>query len=347
MSNKRLFFGILFCFAFQISFGQYANKKVRTKHDEYTDSLKQVEYDYIFPVFGQKAYKKGFDIPYPVGGMLNYSYMKQGIVIDKIKLGVEADRGVVSPTEVEFLEFGDNTVETQSFVFRPDVWVFPFLNVYGLVGGGTSHTEIFLTSPVTFNAVVDQKGTTMGFGGVLAGGVGPIWGVFDSNLSWTKTDLLADPVRVAVSDFRIGTTLTFKSRPDRNFGVWVGALSINLATSTVGSIKISELLPEETKERATEISDNFDVWLEDQRTGIQKKVKDSQLDEFFDAIGRFGEGGTDTTINYSLSKSVKQRWNGLFGFQYQHNKMWQFRSEFGVVGNRRSLLLSLNYRFLL
>jgi len=46
---------------------QFATLKVSKKEQTYTDSLKQVNYDYIFPILGQKTYKEGFDIPYPIG----------------------------------------------------------------------------------------------------------------------------------------------------------------------------------------------------------------------------------------------------------------------------------------
>ena len=52
-------------------------------------------------------------------------------------------------------------------------------------------------------------------------------------------------------------------------------------------------------------------------------------------------------IRYGLKKSVQQKWNGIIGAQYQPNKNWMFRTEAGIVGNRKSLLLSVNYRFLL
>jgi len=38
---------------------------------------------------------------------------------------------------------------------------------------------------------------------------------------------------------------------------------------------------------------------------------------------------------------------GIIGIQYQMNKRWMLRSEGGIIGDRKSLLLSLNYRFLL
>ena len=64
-------------------------KKVKSKHQQYTDSLKNVKYDYIFPIWGQGAYKKGFDIPYPIGIMGNYMWMDQGIDITNLQLGLE------------------------------------------------------------------------------------------------------------------------------------------------------------------------------------------------------------------------------------------------------------------
>ena len=40
---------------------QYASSEISKKQQAYIDSLKQVEYNYIFPIRGQKAYKHGFD----------------------------------------------------------------------------------------------------------------------------------------------------------------------------------------------------------------------------------------------------------------------------------------------
>ena len=40
---------------------QYASTRIKDKYEAYTDSLKQVEYNYLFPIWGQKAYEKGFE----------------------------------------------------------------------------------------------------------------------------------------------------------------------------------------------------------------------------------------------------------------------------------------------
>ncbi len=54
----------------------------------------------------------------------------------------------------------------------------------------------------------------------------------------------------------------------------------------------------------------------------------------------------ESIVQYGMDKQVKQHWNGLIGLQYQINKNWQLRTEGGVIGDRKSFLLSLNYRIL-
>lgn len=51
-------------------------------------------------------------------------------------------------------------------------------------------------------------------------------------------------------------------------------------------------------------------------------------------------------ISYGMEKQTKELWNGIIGLQYQLNKKWQFRTEAGIIGDRKSILASINYRFL-
>ena len=105
MIRNILFYVVLVCFFTQQINAQYASTKVKEKHDAYTDSLKQVKYDNVFPIFGQKAYQKGFDIPYPTGVMVNYMYIKQGIIVDNLRLGLLTDEVDIPLTDVDFIAF--------------------------------------------------------------------------------------------------------------------------------------------------------------------------------------------------------------------------------------------------
>jgi len=328
---------------------QYATTKVRSKYQSYTDSLKQVKYDNVLPIWGQKAYKKGFDIPYPTGAMINFVWVRQGLLIDNISLGLKTDDIDIPLTEVDFIEFGNNYSEASTLLFRPDIWVFPFLNIYGLFGLGSSRTEVNLTVPTDLQSVVDQRLKTYGFGATAAGGIGPVWLAVDGNLTWSKPELLDDPVKVTTFGVRVGHNFVSKNKPYRNFGVWIGAMKVTLGSETVGAIQLKDALPPEVFERAQEIEANYFAWLNslNPNNPIDARKIEIANEVLTPIFERIGAADGEAIIRYGLDKNVKEPWNGLIGAQYQLNKNWMFRAEGGVIGDRKSLLLSVNWRFLL
>ncbi len=334
---------VLLFFCFSIAKAQYTTKKVKTKHQAYTDSLKAVEYDRVLPIWGAGAYKQGFDIPYPLGVMANYIWMTQGITIDNMQLGLKTDTREFPLTDVDFIEFGENTNTSYSMNIRPDIWVLPFLNVYGLFGAGRTTTEVNLVAPVKMTSVVEQSIKTAGFGVMGAGGIGPVWISVDANFTWNKPELLEDPTQVNVLGMRIGHSFVFKERPDRNINVWVGGMRVHMATETRGSITLKDALPQETWDRKDEIVAGYYDWYENEATTKQKIIADQSLTPI---VERIDARDGDAVIAYGMDKQTKQLWNGIVGGQYQMNKAWQLRTEFGIIGDRQSYLVSLNYRFL-
>ena len=345
MKSKFIILALLglFLFSYQTQ-AQYVSTKIKTKHQEYTDSLKQVEYNYIFPILGQGAYKKGFDIPYPAGAMANYMWMDQGLLIDNLQLGLKTDDRDIPLTEVDFVDFGKNTNTSYTVNVRPDLWVLPFLNVYGIFGYGESHTEVNLLAPVELKSVVDQSIRTAGFGIMGAGGIGPVWISVDANWTWNKPELLDKAVRVNVLGIRFGHTFVFENKPESNIAVWAGAMSVKMGADTKGEIKLKDALPDETWDRRDEIVTDYWDWYNNEAGAGQKVIADEILTPIVD---RLEAADGDSIIRYGIDKQVKERWNGLIGVQYQYNKHWMLRSEGGVIGDRKSFLISLNYRFLL
>jgi hypothetical protein len=65
--------------------------------------VKQVEYNYLFPILGQKTYRAGFDIPYPIGIMGNYLWMDQSLVFGNMQLGLLTDNVDIPLTDVDEL----------------------------------------------------------------------------------------------------------------------------------------------------------------------------------------------------------------------------------------------------
>lgn len=328
---------------------QFATRKVKSTQDVYTDSLKKVEYNHVFPIFGKRVYKKGFDIPYPAGVMANYMWLRQGILINDLQLGFKNANQDIPLTPVDFIEFGDNLNQSWTVNVRPDLWVFPFLNVYGIFGYGNSHTEVNLVSPIELNSVVDQGITTYGVGVLLAFGIGPIWLSADANFTWNKPELLDKSVPVYVTGIRAGHTFVFKNRPYRNIGIWIGAMYASMGAETVGEVSLADAIPQETWDRRDEIVNNYWDWYGSLNPNNPlDKVKIEKADEVLTPIvDRLEAADGSATIRYGMNKQVKAHWNGLVGAQFQINKHWMIRSEGGVIGDRKSFLISANYRFLI
>ena len=333
---------------------QYASTKVKSKHEAYKDSLKQaaaaaVEYNYVFPILGQKVYKKGFDIPYPVGIMGNFMWMQQEVLLNNLQLGLKSENYDIPLTNVDFIQFEDNVNTAYTVNVRPDLWVLPFLNVYGIFGYGNSNTEVNITSPVPLQTTVEQSISTAGFGLMSAYGIGPIWMSVDVNWTWNKPELLDRAVNVNVLGIRMGHTFTFKERPDRNIAIWAGGMRATMASVTVGEIKLIDALPPDVWERKDELVEGYWNWY----NGLNPdnpidRTKIEKADEVITPIvERIENADGDTIIRYGMDKQVKEKWNGVIGLQFQLNKTWMFRTEGGVVGDRKSVLASVNYRFLL
>jgi len=345
MRNQILVLSILSLFFYnnQVQ-AQYASTKIKTKHQRYTDSLKQVEYKYLFPFLGQGAYTKGFDIPYPAGAMANYMWIDQRLIIDNLQLGLKTDNLDIPLTPVDFIEFGENTNTSYTFNVRPDIWVLPFLNVYGIFGYGKSHTEVNLVAPIELKSVVDQGISTVGVGILGAAGIGPIWVSVDANWTWNKPDLLDEPVSVNVLGLRFGNTFVFKNKPESNIALWTGGMRIVMGAETRGEIKLIDALPTETWDRRDQIVEEYNIWYDELTPAKKALVDNTAIPEIID---RLEAADGDSIIRYGIDKRAKEEWNVLFGIQYQYNKHWMLRSEAGLIGDRKSFLLSLNYRFLL
>jgi hypothetical protein len=53
----------------------------------------------------------------------------------------------------------------------------------------------------------------------------------------------------------------------------------------------------------------------------------------------------DATVQYSLDKSLKNKWNFIIGSQFQINRHLMIRAEYGFLGSRQQFLAGLQNRF--
>ncbi len=350
----------------------YSNKEVGKKNQEKADSIKKTEYPYVLPIWGKKAAAKGFALPYSAGVNINYFWQESDLVIDNLSVGF--NNGPMYNID-EIIRM-DNAVSTANAIsLRPDIWVFPFLNVYGIFSKAKTSTAIDASVwiPKDSTGVFQQVGSfstianfdvnAAGFGMTPTVGVAGGWLALDMNVLWSDVSALDKPVFTFVFGPRLGKTFNFKKR-DRNIAFWVGGFRVKFSSETKGSLYLDELIPTDGLQakvdngiiKVDEAYNNVENWW----TGLSdleqlNPINKAKYEAANRALGTAGRLFTDmdaalndgdrASVQYSLEKSLASKWNIIVGTQFQYNKHFMIRAEYGFLSTRHQILTGLQYRF--
>jgi hypothetical protein len=353
------------------SFAQvYANKDLPLK----IEPPKVEDYPYLLPIWGQKVIEKGFQLPYSAGISLNSLWQESELVIDNLMVGF--NNGTMYNLD-EIIRFDKSIASAGTVNVRPDFWLFPFLNVYGLFVKAKTSTAIDAsvwipdasnnwTQMTAFSTKADFDATGVGFGLTPTVGIGHYWLAVDMNWLWTDVSALDEPVTTFVFGPRLGKTIKFK-KPGSNIAFWAGAMRVKFSSETTGSLLLSDLFPgdqldqlqgkvDEGLENVDDTQQQVDAWW----NGLSEAEQANPANQarYETANGALDKAGTlltgldgalstaeNSTIQYSLDKSLKNMWNFLLGAQYQLNRHIMMRAEVGFLGSRVQVLGGLQYRF--
>lgn len=257
---------------------------------------------FTLPIWKEEAEARGYQLPKAFGLNLSYMSMEQGINVDSIALSnidikhVDLDLNMDAEPGIQ---------KTDVVTLRADVWLFPFLNVYGLIGKleGYSSTAVnvsgeakigkFFKIPINTridNFELDLEGDLKGAGIVLAGGYKQWFALVDANYTQTSLTVIDGSIDSYVVSPRLGYDFTKNGTALR---VWVGAMYQNVEQELSGELR------------------DLNIPLD----------------------GRF-----------DVKQRLVSEWNTLAGFQYGINRSWNIVGEMGF-GERESAFLSLERRF--
>jgi len=314
---------------------QEKTREYREKRQAYVDSIKASTWPYKLPVWGNKIVKRGVDLPYPIGVMLNYVNAEQAVEISDLMVGVND----LAPVPLDFVKFGDVKAKVQGLNVRADAWILPFVDVYGFAGKTWASTTINVVAPIKFSGTTSFNGEIYGAGLTFGGAYKNVFGTIDYNHSWTKFEQISGSIHSQMVTPRIGYIFHFKNHPDQNIGLWVGTSGLFVNRTTEGVIRLSDL-------NIGGNAGDFDIegtqWYQNLSPAQQvvfKKLANSIKDKLENV------DVSNVTIPYSLNKQATSHWSMNVGGQYQLNHRWQFRTEVGFLGGRSSYLFSTNYRF--
>lgn len=370
--KSKLISVLLIIFFCENTFAQvYSDKVVGAKNEELIDSIKNEEYPYILPIWGAKVAARGYDLPYSAGVSVNYLTQESALILNNLLIGF--NNGPMVNLD-EIVRFNDAQSWAGGLTVRPDIWLLPFLNVYGLLGRANSSTEInagvYLPNLdnewqeiSTISTKANFTAQIMGIGMTPTIGIGGGWMALDMNCAWSDVDALDKPVFTFVFGPRFGKTFRFK-KPQQNIAFWVGGFRVQFSSDTKGSINLSEVVNtdeiqikvDQGTQKVEETQVAVDAWW----TGLTPLEQKNPVNvakyntanraletagNFYNAADAALNDGKSATVQYSLEKNLKDKWNFIVGSQYQLNKHWMLRAEYGFLGSRTQFMTSLQYRF--
>lgn len=350
---------------------QYPNKESEKKNEELVDSLKSADYPYVLPIWGEKATKAGFSLPYSAGISTQYVWQQSDLIIENLMVGF--NNGEMYDLS-QVVRFNNAVSQGQVINLRPDLWVFPFLNVYGIFARSLLSTSVDFGLYVpdstgtwnnveNFSTVAEFNATSTGFGITPTLGVAGGWIALDMNFTWNDIPELDEPAFAFIFGPRFGKTFKFK-KPESNIAVWAGGFRLKLNTGTQGSLAFNELF--EIDDLQTQVDNGIDnvnnAYTEIENwwnslTALEQKnpINEAKYETATNAIATVGgflnsmdatlNQAESSTVQYSLDKRPKDAWNFVLGSQYQINKSWMLRLEVGFLGSRTQVISGLQYRF--
>jgi hypothetical protein len=205
------------------------------------------------PIWGEQARERGFELPLPFGIGANYTYMDQGIRIRNLKVGVGNPN-----IELKGLDFNDARSHDSAVTARLDMWLLPFLNLYGLFGSINGQAEFDLDvsqitgglpglPPIiepnkTISLNFDYNGFTFGGGITLAGGYENIFATLDTNYTYSTVNIVDGRIDTVTVAPRLGL-LVDPPEIQGSFALWIGAMYMHYKQTVSNDISLQELDP--------------------------------------------------------------------------------------------------------
>lgn len=176
----------------------------------------------MFPIGGDQAREQGIELPLPYGLSISYTNQQDATSSSNLRfLKVDGDE-----VPIETIQLGDSSSDTDVVSARFDLWLLPFLNVYGMVGKleGTAE-QIVTIGPQPVEVTQDFEGHVYGAGLTLVYGYERFIASLDLNYSWTNLDVTASEMETWMLSPRVGFRSVVADMP---YSIMVGASYVDM-----------------------------------------------------------------------------------------------------------------------
>lgn len=279
------------------------------------------------PFFGEDIRKRGYELPDPYGIGFNYMNMHQNINVDRIEFSdlklpplFPGMSPIPIPGNMFTIKVGKTREKSKTENARLDAWLFPFMNVYGIVGhtrGSSVSTVSVCTAGVCPGALQNLdftlkfKGTTYGAGTTLAYGYHNWFGTLDFNYTRTNFNILDGNTTAYTFTPRIGYRFTVPgfakySIPVSHASLWVGSMYQDVTQDFRGSLSNLHM--------------------------------PANLVQLVNMVNKDNQG------RFRVKQHLQSPWNILVGGQYELTRNFNVTTEVGFE-KRNSVMVGGEFRF--
>ena len=176
------------------------------------------------------------ELPLPIGFTFNYVHQWETLRISRLDVTLDGS----GPISVPPGNLSDVSASTNAYTGVLDVWLLPFLNVYGVAGYAEGNARITAAFPPIFDGTIDTPYdvTILGGGGLLTLGYKEFFAV--GNLTYTTQDVsvLESDVGVFLAAPRVGWQTTIGPSA---VSLWAGANYLTISKRQFGTTEFGPL----------------------------------------------------------------------------------------------------------
>lgn len=252
-----LVFSVLVCFPYFSKAQQNVPGVILNPESTNLDTKAIVDF---LPFFNKQNERNGHSSPLPFGLAVSGLIYEQEFNSTDLKIKATTTYGQ------DIYAYGDtitqNTTAGESKAYiKPNIWVLPFLNVYGIIGFTSGHIkpELFINGitvkdipgigdyyfpdSVYLNNEIKYLGNTYGFGSTFSMGYQDLIFLLDYHFTVTKPYDIEGNLHNHFLSAKIAWIINPKAK-NFNLMIWAGALYLNNNQSFKGEITVEEIAPE-------------------------------------------------------------------------------------------------------
>lgn len=281
-----------------------------------TSKLENKEIVNFLPLFNKQIRKKGHSSPKAFGvGISGLAYQQEFISTD-LKIVGTTNLGQNIFARGDSVSQQTTAAEIKIYA-KPNIWIFPFLNVYGIIGytSGRINPDLYINGIIIedlpgigdylidtsfiLNDKIVYHGSTYGFGTTFSMGIKKLVLLLDYHYTVTNPSELEGKLYNHFASIKLGWMINTNTEKLKLM-IWTGALYISNNQSFKGEITVDEIAPE--------------------------------------LIPIFGE-----KADYFGNIEAKNKWNAVIGSNLLINKHHNIFIEFGFINRQQA---SFGYGFM-